>query len=60
MLPEDKPKPSIIAVTGKALDQRDLSELAPKVSKVLEKNGLSPRKLADTIAKSSVRDGELA
>ncbi|MDY7096922.1 MAG: response regulator [Pseudomonadota bacterium] len=53
-------KPSVIAVTGKAMDVKEFEQLESKVSKVLEKNGLSPRKLADAIARSAKEDGVVA
>jgi signal transduction histidine kinase/DNA-binding response OmpR family regulator len=44
-------RPHVIVVTGKVLDEEEARKLDGKVVKLLPKNGLSPRKLADNIAR---------
>ncbi len=45
-------RPRVIVVTGKVLDEDETRQLDGKVVRLLPKNGLSPRKLADTLARA--------
>ncbi|MEO5774724.1 MAG: response regulator [Sphingomicrobium sp.] len=43
-------RPRVIVVTGRVLDDEETSKLTGKVTTLLPKNGLSPRKLAEKVA----------
>jgi len=45
-----KARPFVVVVTGKAMNNADTSELEQKVASVIEKNGLSPRMLAEALS----------
>ena len=45
-------RPRVIVVTGKVLDEDETRQLDGKVVRLLPKNGLSPRKLADNLARA--------
>lgn len=45
-------RPRVIVVTGKVLDEEETRQLDGKVERLLPKNGLSPRKLADNLARA--------
>lgn len=47
-------RPHIIVVTGKVLNDDETRRLEGKVMGLLPKNGLSPRKLAENVARASV------
>lgn len=46
-------RPRVIVVTGKVLDDAETLQLNGKVMRLLSKNGLSPRKLAENLARAS-------
>ncbi|OWK27855.1 response regulator [Sphingomonas mucosissima] len=46
-------RPRVIVVTGKVLDEDETRQLDGKVMRLLSKNGLSPRKLAENLARAS-------
>jgi signal transduction histidine kinase/CheY-like chemotaxis protein len=48
----EEARPRVIVVTGRVLDDEESSELTGKVTTLLPKNGLSPRKLAEKVAHS--------
>ena len=45
-------RPRVIVVTGKVLDEDETRQLDGKVERLLPKNGLSPRKLADNLTRA--------
>jgi CheY-like chemotaxis protein len=46
----EEARPRVIVVTGRVLDDEEASKLTGKVTTLLPKNGLSPRKLAEKVA----------
>jgi CheY-like chemotaxis protein len=53
-------RPRVIVVTGKVLDEDETRQLDGKVVRLLPKNGLSPRKLADTLARAHIGGARLS
>lgn len=47
-------------VTGKVLDEDETRQLDGKVVRMLPKNGLSPRKLADNVARALENGSKLS
>jgi CheY-like chemotaxis protein len=45
-------RPRVIVVTGKVLDEDETRRLGGKVVELMPKNGISPRKLAESVARS--------
>lgn len=53
-------RPHVIVITGKILSIDETSKLEGRVAQLLPKNGLSPRKLAQSIARNRANVGRLS